>query len=142
MSGGPFGGDSWQPLFQAMKELRASWPARGWSWDARLPCVTSSFSVEFEEKARSAVAIVLASLWTSTTLQQAPAPVRDLAQQTGGLRAGQLIFASAGVAAGFAYGLWWPWGDGMTTSMRIGLGGSRVSSDTLQRLRDVFGVEL
>jgi hypothetical protein len=80
--------------------------------------------------------------WTSTTVQRAPAPLRDLAERTGGLRAGQIIFASGGVAAVFGYGLWWPWGDGMTTSVRIGLGGPGVTQDTLQRLRDVFGVEV
>ena len=45
------------------------------------------------------------------------------------------------IGANFAYGLWWPWGDGMTTSLRIGLGGSGVREDALQRLRDVFNVE-
>jgi hypothetical protein len=125
-----------------MKELRASWPSRGWSWDPRLSCVTSSFDAEFDARARTAAAIALAAEWTSTTIQRAPPPLRDLAERTGGLRAGQMIFASAGVGAAFAYGLWWPWGDGMTTSLRIGLGGGGVSQESFQRLRDVFGVAL
>lgn len=57
------------------------------------------------------------------------------------MRAGQLIFSSGTIGPNFAYGLWWPWGDGMTTSLRIGLGGSSVREDALQRLRDVFSVE-
>ena len=98
--------------------------------------------MEFEAKARSAIAIALVSEWTSTTIPRAPVPLRDLAERTGGLRAGQTILASVGVAAGYVYGLWWPWGDGMTTSVRIGLGGHSVTQDTLQHLRNVFGVEL
>jgi hypothetical protein len=125
-----------------MKELRLAWPSRGWSWDSRLSCVTSSFSAELEGKARAAASLALASEWTPATIQRAPAPLRDIAEKTGGLRAGQMILASAAVGSAFAYGLWWPWGDGMTTSVRIGLVDSATSEEALQRLRDVFSVEL
>jgi len=68
--------------------------------------------------------------------------VREVADRAGGLRAGQLILASGPVGGYFSYGLWWPWGDGMTTSVRIGLGGPGSKQEALQRLRDIFGVEL
>lgn len=125
-----------------MKELRLAWPSRGWSWDSRLSCVTSSFSAELEGKARAAAALALSTEWTPATIQRAPAALRDIAEKTGGLRTGQMIFASAAVGSAFAYGLWWPWGDGMTTSVRIGLVDSATSEEALQRLRDVFSVEL
>ncbi|HEY8042184.1 MAG TPA: hypothetical protein VIF15_20410 [Polyangiaceae bacterium] len=141
MATGP-GVDSWRSLFGAMKELRAAWPSRGWSWDSRQSCVSSSFSVELEPKARTATALALSTEWTSATIQRAPAPLRELAERTGGLRAGQMILASAAVGSAFGYGLWWPWGDGMTTSVRIGLGGPEATQEALQRLRDVFSVEL
>jgi hypothetical protein len=104
--------------------------------------VTSSFSVELTAEARRAAAMALVSEWTSTTIQRAPPALRDLAERVGGLRSGQMMLVSAEAGRTFGYGLWWPWGDGMTTSMRIGLGGTDVSSDVLQRLRDVFGVEV
>jgi hypothetical protein len=141
MSTGPVGGDAWSLLFAALKELRSAWPSRGWSWDTRLSCVTSSFNVEFETKARAAVLVALSTEWTSLTIPRAPPAIRDLSDRTGGMRAGQLIFSSGTIGANFAYGLWWPWGDGMTTSLRIGLAGSSVREDALQRLRDVFSVE-
>jgi hypothetical protein len=125
-----------------MKELRLAWPSRGWSWDARLTCVTSSFNVEFEAKARAALTTALSTEWTSATIQRALPPLRDIAERTGGLRAGQFIFTSPSIGPSFAYGLWWPWGDGMTTSLRVGLGGSGVREEAFQRLRDVFGVEV
>jgi hypothetical protein len=124
-----------------MKELRASWPARGWSWDSRLSCVSSSFAAELESNARAA-AKALATEWTSANIQKAPPHLRDLAERTGGLRAGQKLLTSAAVGASFVYGLWWPWGDGMTLSMRIGLGGPDATSDALQRLRDAFSVQV
>jgi|SRR3984957_3172109 hypothetical protein len=142
MSTGPVVGDAWSLLFGSMKELRSAWPARGWSWDTRLSCVTSSFNSELDARARTAVTTALSTEWTSTTIQRASVPLRDLAERTGGLRAGQFIFSSATIGANFAYGLWWPWGDGMTTSLRVGLGGSGLREEAFQRLRDVFGVEV
>jgi hypothetical protein len=141
MSTGPVGGDSWSVLFGTLKTLRTAWPARGWSWDARFSCITSTFNVELQAKARSAVGAALPTEWTSSTIQRAPAPLRDLAERTGGLREGQMILVSTTVGSAYGYGLWWPWGDGITTSLRIGLGGSHVPHDAFQRLRDVFGVE-
>jgi hypothetical protein len=142
MTGGSRFGDSWSGILRALKEMRASWPTRGWSWDGRLQCVSSSFSTELEPKARAASATALPSEFTSTTLSRASAPFRELAERTGGLRPGQMLLVSAPVGQAFAYGLWWPWGDGMTTSLRIGLGGLNASHEALQGLRDAFGVEL
>jgi hypothetical protein len=141
MSAGAFGRGS-PPQLGALKELRAKWPSRGWSWDGRLQCVSSSFQVEFEAQARSAVVLVLATEWRSSTVDRAPPVVRDLATRTGGLRSGQMILTGDPVAAVFLYGLWWPWGDGMTTSLRIGLAGNHVSEDAFQSLREVFGAEI
>ncbi len=142
MSTGPVVGDAWSLLFGAMRELRSTWPSRGWSWDTRLSCVTSSFNVELDAKARTAVTLALSTEWTAATIQRAATPIRDLAERTGGLRSGQFIFTSATIGNNFAYGLWWPWGDAMTTSVRVGLGGSGLREDAFQRLRDVFGVEV
>jgi hypothetical protein len=141
MSTGPVG-DAWSLLFGSLKELRVAWPSRGWSWDTRLSCVTSSFNSELDAKARTAVTTTLSTEWTSVTIQRASVPLRDLAERTGGLRAGQFIFSSGTIGTNFAFGLWWPWGDGMTTSLRVGLGGSGLREDAYQRLRDVFSVEL
>jgi hypothetical protein len=134
--------DSCSVLLHALKDVRATWPMRGWSWDGRWSCISSSFSVELEPKARAAIAPVLTNEWGPLTLARAPSPIREVAERTGGLRAGQAILASAASADIFAYGLWWPWGDGMTTSLRVGLGGVSASQEALQRLRDAFGVEL
>lgn len=134
--------DSWEALFRGLKELRTAWPARGWSWDKRFSCVTSSFSSELDARARAAAGVVLTNEWTPTSIQKAPPHVRELSDRTGGIRAGQLVLSSASVGSSFAYCLWWPWGDGMTTSVRIGLGAPNTSQDSLQKLRDTFGVEL
>ncbi|MGO9836307.1 MAG: hypothetical protein ACLP1X_19060 [Polyangiaceae bacterium] len=135
-------GDAWLLILSSLKELRAAWPTRGWSWDARQSCVASSFSVELEAKAKAVASVALSREWTVATIDRAPSALRELAERTGGLREGQMLLASSTVGSAFAYGLWWPWGDGMTTSARIGLGGPSVKTDDMQRLRDAFGVQL
>jgi hypothetical protein len=125
-----------------MKDLRGAWPARGWSWDGRLMCITSSFSADLEAQARAAVATALANEWTSATIHGAPLALRDIVERVGGVRAGQLVLARPAVSGPFVYGLWWPWGDELTISLRIGLGGPGATEDAFQRLRDAFGVEL
>ncbi len=133
--------DSLALILGAMKDLRTVWPSRGWSWDKRVSCVTSSFVVELEAKARAAAAPLLPTEWTSANIGRAPTALREIAERTGGLRAGQVITVSSAPTSGFAYALWWPWGDGMTTSARIGLGGTYGTEGSLEKLRDVFGVE-
>jgi hypothetical protein len=133
--------DSWTPLLEALKRVRASWPQRGWSWDGRFSCVTSTFNADIETRARAAIAPALITEWTPTTIVQAAPVLREVVERTGGMRAGQIFFASAVVGRAFTFGLWWPWGDGMATSLRIGVGGPDAREDAQARLRDTFGVE-
>ncbi len=138
----PLPQDPWSATLAALGQVRAAWPSRGWSWDGRLQCVTSSFVVELETKARAAAGIAMRNEWVATTIASAPPAIREIADRTGGLRAGQILLATSAGAGDFAFGLWWPWGDGMTTSLRIGLGGFRATDGAQQKLRDAFGVEL
>src|SRR5579862_5528907 len=101
--------DPIQPLFDGLKRLKASWPARGWSWDNRFVCVASTFTQPFEPAARKSAAEALPAEWTATTLGQASPQLRDLAARTGGLRAGQLLLTGGPVGGLLAFGLWWPW---------------------------------
>ena len=134
--------DPWQPLFDRMKKLKESWPSRGWSWDGRLYTIASSFSQEFEAKARASAVQALPLEWTSTTVGSAPPRLRDLTERTGGLRAGQMLLAGDPVGSVLPYGLWWPWGDGETISLRIGIADLDSMREPFPRLRDVFGVSL
>ena len=135
------GSDPWQGLLDALSRLRAKWPRRGWSWDTRLNCVTSSFSTDIEAEARAIAREALSVEWTSTTLGTAPPRIRDLAERSGGLRSGQALLSAGPVAGVLAYGLWWPWGDGVTVSLRVGLD-IPIMQEPYPRFRDVFGVSM
>jgi hypothetical protein len=129
-------------LVEAFRKLRAAWPTRGWSWDGRLTCLASSFDSDVADRARAAAQLALPQEWTSSKLQSAPSILRELAQHTGGLRSGQTLFASAAIGRGHAYGLWWPWNDSTSISLRVGLTGPDFGERHNARLRDLFGVTL
>jgi hypothetical protein len=125
-------------LFDLLAQLRRAWPAGGWSWDNRFMCVASTISIETTAKARVAASIALPHAWTERTLAQAPLEVRQIAELTGGVRENQLVLASPAMGDIFAWGLWWPWRDGNTVSMRVGLGGN-TNPRLEMRLSETFG---
>jgi hypothetical protein len=129
-------------LVEAFRKLRAAWPTRGWSWDGRFFCLASSFDSELAPRARSAAQLVLPHQWIAATLATAPAPLRDFTAGTGGLRPGQALFGSDPIGRSHVYGLWWPWNDNDTISLRIGLVGPDFNERHNGQLRDVFGVTL
>jgi hypothetical protein len=131
-----------EPLFEPLRRLRNAWPQRGWSWDSRVACVSSSFSADLEQKNRVLALSSMPTEYTSRSIATAPPPVREICDRAGGLRSGQYVFLGTAVGRVFAYGLWWPWGDGMTISLRVGVGGVDESHDLMNNLRDVFGVQL
>jgi hypothetical protein len=133
---------SWKPIFDRFERLKASWPARAWSWDSRLVCVTSSFTVEFETKARAAALEALPLEYTSATLPRATSDLRRVAERTGGLRIGQYLLTLREQTLAPVFGLWWPWGDGATTSFRVGLDGLEWDDDPYPAVREIFGVQL
>src|SRR5262245_28120000 len=132
--------DAWDPIFAALEGLKARWPSPDWTYDRRLKCVASSIPLAREAAARAARADALPAWFSEETLATAGEGVRALVDRCGGLRAAQLVCWSGGEAAPGAFGLWWPWGDGATVSLRIGLHDVDVPKQRYPRLRDVFGI--
>ncbi len=135
-------GDAWAPLIETFRAFRTSWPARGWSWDSRLNCISSSFSTEFEQKGRAAATASLPLEFVAASIARAPALLQEVAERSGGLRSGQLLLSAPVFNGVLAYGLWWPWGDGETISFRVGLANVDWAREPYPRFREVFNVQL
>lgn len=129
-------------LFDGFRRLKAAWPKRGFSWDGRLSCVVSSFSVQFEKEARAAYLEGLPMEWTLANIAQAPPRIRAVATQHGEVRAGQILLTGGHVDSLLGFGLWWPWGNGETISLRVGLADVDAMRSAHARFRDVFGVTM
>ena len=132
---------SWEPLplFARLSRLRANWPSRGWSWDTRVGCVSSSFVIDFEDQARAAAREAFAESWTHESIVKAPSRVKVAAARGGSIRPGQLVLASTDASGILVFGLWWPWANGLTTSLRVGLDIDETS-DLHAHFRNLFGV--
>ena len=132
--------EAWDAIFAALERLRAQWPAPDWNYDRRLKCVASSIPLAREADARAAMAEVLPRSFSVDTVGGASESVRALVEKCGGLRAAQLLFWGGGDDAPGVFGLWRPWGDGTTVSLRIGLHDVDIPKERYPRLRDVFGI--
>lgn len=130
-------GAPYQALFESLAPLRERWPGGGWSWDTRFSCVSSSFNAELAHEARAAVHAAFAQEWTARSLAKAPSLVREVADNTGGVRPDQVLYCSDTVGGTIVFGLWWPWGDDVTISFRVGLAGFAAAREEFQ-LRDTF----
>ncbi len=127
----------YQVLFDSLAPLRQRWPGGGWSWDSRFTCVSSSFNAELAAEARSAVHAAFAQEWTSRSISKAPTLVREVGDLTGGVRADQVLYCSDTVGGTLVFGLWWPWGDDVTISFRVGLAGFGATREEYH-LRETF----
>lgn len=127
------GGSATDKLFKTLQRLRAAWPKQGWSWDYRFNCAASSFHVDLTEEAEQALVSVFAETYDHRTLSKAPDFIRELSEEVGGIRSDQRIYTTRTGGRLSPYGLWWPWGDEITISMRVGLVGY-VSEQDNQRL--------
>ena len=132
--------DVWEAVFSGLERLRAQWPDPGWTYDRRLRCVASSIPLSQEAAAQTAIAAALPASWSSATLPDAHEDVRALAATCGGLRASQLLLWGGQPSGPGAFGLWWPWGDGTTVTLRIGLHHLDQPKVRYPRLRDLFGI--
>jgi hypothetical protein len=128
-----------QAFLDALGRFRTSWPRRGWSFDSRVQCVASTFDADYAPQAKQLIETVLPQSWSERTLATASPVVARVASRTGGLRAGQMIFGAAPIGYVYPYGLWWPWEEGRTISLRIGLEGA--SGGDVIALCEVFGAE-
>ncbi len=125
-------------LFESLGKMRDAWPGGGWSWDNRFQCGASTIPIELAQKGRAAAQLAMPSEWSELTVRNAPAPIADIATSAGGVRSDQLILTSAVVGGVVAYGLWWPWNNGITVSLRVGLHGA-VGSE-LHKLHEILRI--
>jgi hypothetical protein len=127
---------TWQPLLDRLTLLRDTWPSPPWSWDARFSAVASSFAAAQEPIVRASAVRAFPRGWTTKSIEAAPLELRALAERTGGLRAGQRLLGGDEATCPTLFGLWWPWGNGETITLRIG----SLDAAPVPQLRALFGV--
>jgi hypothetical protein len=90
-----------------------------WKWDSRFETALAEFSVDNKDSVREILGRYLSIAWDSSDIAKAPDALQMIASRLGGLRSGQLLFASDSSQKAFVFGAWWPWGNEKTISIRV-----------------------
>ncbi len=131
------GGSSTDKMFRSLQRFRQAWVKQGWSWDYRVNCAASSFHVDLQKDAEDAITGTFTEMFDHRTLMKSPEVVQEAAELVGGIRADQRIYTLRTGGRLTPFALWWPWGDEITISLRVGLAGYTSDQD-FQRLQAEF----
>ena len=124
-------------LFAELARFRGVWPKKGWSWDYRLNCVASSFHADLTQECEGALIVSFKDMFDQRTIERASDNIAELADAAGGIRSDQRIYVMRSTGRLMPYAMWWPWGDEITISLRVGLSGYVGDAD-FQRLQSEF----
>ena len=115
-----------------------------WKWDGRSGTALAEFPLEKKASVLGILDQHLISRWDSATIGEAPEIAQSVKRHLGGLMSGQLLFLSDPDAEPLVYCAWWPWGNGQTVSIRIGLFGATIDAKEqgalTEALKGWFGV--
>jgi hypothetical protein len=92
-----------------------------WKWDDRFRVVLAEFDVRDIESIQSILTQHFNLSWDQSTAMSAPEKVHAAIDFMGGMMGEQKFFTSVLENETLIYGAWWPWGNGQTISIRIGL---------------------
>jgi len=109
-----------------------------WKWDGRFGTLLAEFPLEKKAAVLGILDQYLVSRWDSASIADAPETVKNVKGHLGGLMAGQLLLLSDPEAEPLIYCAWWPWGNGQTISIRVGVFCSGCSDEERKKLTTVF----
>jgi len=132
-------------LESVCRELRTAFEGiLSWKWDNRFEAVLAEFSAGKKESIRGILERSLGTTWDSSNIENASEIVREIHDHLGGLRPGQLLFTSNPNGEAFIFCAWWPWGDGKTISIRMGLSFKKIANSEkagkVQLFKKEFGI--
>lgn len=92
-----------------------------WQWDTR-------FNVALVVIDKNSMAAILALIsqefkqnWNNANIDSAPEAIMDVVNNVFGIQPGQILFNSDDQNDLILLAAWWPWGNGASISLRIGL---------------------
>ena len=105
-----------------------------WKWEDRFEVALAEFNVANQDDIRGILERFLTNTWDNSTISNAPHSIQQLLNKFIGLKTGQLLFTSDTEQDDFLFGLWWPWGNGNTISIRVAPSFIKLSEDDYQEL--------
>ena len=92
-----------------------------WQWDERFHVALIAFEKEDTGAIFSTVSNEFDQQWDATAISNASGLIGELVNSSFGISPGQIIFTSEQGAGLILFAAWWPWDNGSTISLRIGI---------------------
>ncbi len=109
-----------------------------WKWDERFETVLAEFSVKDKESVSHIIKIQMGDIWDRDNSGNAPEVVKMAIGYFGGLSQGQQLFTSDPAGDDLVLCAWWPWGNGETISIRLGVFADSLNENENEELTRVF----
>lgn len=92
-----------------------------WKWDNRFETALAHFSIRERDDVKKILESHLGMAWDNSNIDTSPVMVNTILDTLGGLMPGQLFYAAGLQQDDIIFCAWWPWGNGQTISIRIGM---------------------
>ncbi len=92
-----------------------------WKWDERFGTVLAEFNVNDKELIHKIIKIHMGVTFSEDNSGDASAVAKLVIDYFGGLNSGQLMYMSDPDKEDLILCAWWPWGNGSTISIRLGV---------------------
>lgn len=126
-----------QDLESSSQKILAELPSKlMWEWDDRFDVPLLIFSRDMEEEIRAVIERYFPNQWDLDSIKMSPPTIRTLIDKTFGLRSGQTVFAADTNSYAFFVALCWPWEDGATVSLRMGLAGKGIMGADQEQIEE------
>jgi len=109
-----------------------------WKWDERFETVLAEFSVTDKETVHQTIASHMDNIWGIDNGEGSPKVVQMIIDYFGGLNPGQTLFTSDPHKDGLLLCAWWPWGNGKTISIRLGVFADALTDQDNEKLTERF----
>lgn len=107
-----------------------------WEWDDRFDVPLLVFPKDMEEEIRPVVNRHFPNQWDINSIKMSPPAIRKLLDKTFGIRDGQTVLAMDTNKELFLFALCWPWGDGVTISLRVSLTGKGIMGADQEKIEE------
>jgi len=114
-----------------------------WQWDDRFSAALATVKVPHDQTVLARLASLFPRTWEASTLGPAPAAVKALAGDWGGLMAGQRLFTLDPEHDPLLFAAWWPWRNNTVASLRVSCcarGAEAKATQPLTALRGWFAL--
>jgi hypothetical protein len=92
-----------------------------WQWEDRFGVVMTVFDKIDMDEIRTSVLQGFDQHWDSSNVNDAPEIITSLIKALYGISPGQVLFHTDQETGIILYAAWWPWGNGVNISLRIGI---------------------